>query len=282
MKSRLKFIGWRDRGFPPALFDALASLHPEGHLPEFQQFECNLPYDDPRVGRLLACLTDHGQRPWRGLTPPTVGEVSIRIDREYTRKDLEAAPAVQLNPISTYFRLDPHGPTGRLVVPTSELNPKSRLIGGGYYQLLASDDLKQTLESSDLTGLVFRPIDLEGPARSVSKLTGRFWELDTDTILPPLHPAICFYHASTGDQVPGNSPPPFIYREGPDFPDINFSPPELRYASDTWSPLPPFDLARTLERPIGHYGIPLASPRLYRLLASLRIPSAWVPVRVTP
>jgi hypothetical protein len=54
----------------------------------------------------------------------------------------------------------------------------------------------------------------------------------------------------------------------------------IHYLADTWAIAPPFDLARTRERPMGDHGIPIALLRYYRALAPLRAPVSWVAVRI--
>jgi hypothetical protein len=54
----------------------------------------------------------------------------------------------------------------------------------------------------------------------------------------------------------------------------------IHYVAHTSTIAAPFDLARARERPMGDHGIPIASPRLYRALAALRVPVSWVPVRI--
>jgi hypothetical protein len=66
MKSALKFTAWRDRGLSPAAFDALGAIHPDGVNRKYDQFNCDLPMEDERVARILACLAEHGYRPWPG------------------------------------------------------------------------------------------------------------------------------------------------------------------------------------------------------------------------
>ena len=145
---------------------------------------------------------------------------------------------------------------------------------------MVSAQLKDHFEQGGLIGLFFRPVELDGPPRAVSNHLGQFWEMDSSVVLPPMAPHMRFYHATDGDEVPGDAPPPFIYREGHEFPAINSEPAEIHYLSDVWATTPPFDLARTHERPMGDYGVPIASQRLSHLLAALRVPVSWIPVRL--
>jgi hypothetical protein len=167
-----------------------------------------------------------------------------------------------------------------MILETKELRPKARLSMTGTDGLVATVDLKERLEGEDLVGLVFLPVILEGPARAVAARIGQFWELDSSVVLPPMASRMRFYHATNGDEVSGDAPPPFVYREGHDFPAINAEPAEIHYLADAWASAPLFDLARTRERPMGDHGVPIASPRLYRALAGLRVPVSWVPVRI--
>ncbi|HEX8201032.1 MAG TPA: hypothetical protein VF590_11125 [Isosphaeraceae bacterium] len=280
MKAALKFTVWRDRGISPAAFDDLGMIHPGGVDVERGQFRCDLPMEDERVPRILARLTAHGYRPWAGRMAKQPGEISIRIVRTYDREDFEDAPALLLNPVS---RVDSGGRStgdGRLVLETKELGPKARLSITGTYGLVVAAALKELLEREGLVGLIFRPIELDGPERAVAHRAGQFWELDSGVVLPPMAPRMRYYDAVDGAEVTGDGPPPFVYREGPDFPAIHSEPPELHFTAEAWDGVPLFDLARTHERPMRVPGIPIASPRLYRILAAWRVPVAWVPVRI--
>lgn len=279
MKSTLHFTVWRDRGISPEAFDDLAAIHPGGVDAAHGQLSCDLPMGDERVARLLACLEAHSYWAWNGRGAKVPGEISMRISRTYDRKDFQAAPALLLNPVSHVFSIEPRTDDGRLVVETRNLKPTVRL-GATHYGLVVAAEIKEALEREGLVGLIFRPIEFRGLARAVADRSARFWELDSEVILPPLSPRMRFYHASGGAEVSGDGPPPFVYREGPDFPEINSEPPELHYTAESWADVPPFDLARTRERPLGDRGIPIASPKLYRALAGLKVSVAWVPVRV--
>ncbi len=280
MKTLFRLYLRKNDTIPAGAFDALVQAFPAWHDADRAEFSCDLPFHDPRAAQILDCLRSHGLKPSTGLKPATSHEFSVRLERTYDRKDFETAPAIQLNPVSRYHRLPPKESGGPLIVPTTEIKPKSRIMSGGYHQLLISDETKTAFETEDFAGIVFRPIELEGPARSVAKFQGTFWELDSTVVLPPMAPSMRFYHASSGDEVKSDAPPPFIYRDGPDFPEVCISPPELHFTKSAWAAMPPFDIARTCEKPMGHYGVPVVSPRLYRLMTSLKIASAWIPVRL--
>jgi hypothetical protein len=261
-------------------FDVLASMFPEWHNAAYSEFDCRVSFDDPRVSRILESVKPFGLHPPHGMEPNSANVLSIQVDRTYERRDFESAPAVQLNPISRYHKMPPKNDNDRLIVPMAEIKPKSRIMTGGYDQLLISAETKSRFDAEKFQGMVFRPLELEGPARSVTKYENMFWELNSTIVLPPMSPRMRYFHAISGDEVTGEASPPFVYRNGLDFPDNLISPPELHFTNQAWSSIPPFDIARTFEKPMGYYGVPIVSQRLYRFLAAMKIASDWVPVRV--
>jgi hypothetical protein len=118
MKSALKFNAWRDRDLSPAAYDALGSIHPEGVKPKRGLFDCDLPFEDERVPRILACLTEHGCRPWPGRIARLPGEISLRMVRTYNRKDFDPAPALELNPISHIHTSGRRSDDGLMILET--------------------------------------------------------------------------------------------------------------------------------------------------------------------
>ena|GEM_PF-5292076 len=193
MKTLFRLYLRKNDTIPADAFDANVQAFPAWHDADRAEFSCDLPFHDPRAAQILECLRSHGLKPNNGLKHATSHEFSVRLERTYDRKDFESAPAIQLNPVSRYHRLPPKESGGPLIVPTTEKKPKSRIMSGGYHQLLISDETKTAFETEDFAGIVFRPIELEGLARSVAKFQGTFWELDSTVVLPPMAPSMRFF-----------------------------------------------------------------------------------------
>ncbi len=280
MKSTFKLTVYRDRDVTPGTFNSLCAIVPEGENAARGRFECELPLPDERADLLVACLARHGYRVWDRRATRQPHEISLRIDRTYQARDFRDAPALELTPVSHFHSGRSRDDQGRLVLETPELNLKLQLGMTGYYGLVASSALKETLEAAGLIGLDFLPVTLTGPARAVATRAGGFWELTSPIVLPRMSGRMRFYDAKDGTEVTHDGPPPFVYHEGPDFPAICSEPAEIYFASESWAHVPPFDLAMTHERPMGAHGLPIGSPRLYRALIDAKVRASWVPVRL--
>ena len=281
MRSALKFIAWRDRDLSPAAYDALGSIHPEGVKPQRGKFDCDLPFEDERVARILACLAEHGCRPWPGRVARLPGEIALQNGEDVQSQRLRSRPGPRAEPDlpdpheRPAIRRRPDDPGDEGTQGEGETEHHGRFRARGDHRAQGTPGAG----GPDRRGLSTRwspggpRTGGRRPARSVLGVgfPGRpAADGPSDAVLSR--------HQRGGSG--GRRPPPFVYREGHEFPAINAEPAEGHYLADAWAGAPPFDLARTHERPMGDHGIPVASPRLYRVLAALRVPVAWIPVRI--
>ncbi len=201
MKLILSFSGLLIDRLGDALLQQLFDVYPEGNQGGRNiSFRMRLPADDPRIEKVLDLLESEGFVPWEDTSRRCKdNEFSLDRYREYDEHDLAEAPYLSLG---AYVGSWTDGRTDDGVLKLNrdfldtdiyESNAEIMCWTSNY---IISDRVKGLLEESNFVGWRISPTQLwDGPqpddpeyeTQEWDKVGGRWWELWSDNILPPLN-----------------------------------------------------------------------------------------------
>jgi hypothetical protein len=278
MRTMAKILGINSRDVGEDIIAELGVIYPDGR--DGDRFECQLPWEDDRVRSVIGCLAAHGFVPSSGRRRIASNEYWMQIERNYDRSDLDSASYLNLR-AKVPFRSYTRSPEGLIQLDAEEVRTDADIAYASQPWTVVSGRLKDLIEREGLGRVVFRETQVVGPARLRDEYEGRFWELTSDLVLPPMSPCCKFFDAVTGEEVAGNSERPFVLREGLEAPDILYTPAEIVYDATAINTVGPFDLALTCETFGNNYSrMIVASNIFYRFCESLGLDILWSPVRI--
>ncbi|BDI33517.1 hypothetical protein CCAX7_55680 [Capsulimonas corticalis] len=263
-----------------ALFEEIAAIYPEGartNAHGVQVFDSQMPQEDERNTQIFDLLRRYDCTPDPG-TMPGKHDFLMRIERSYSKRDLE-----QCRYLSPYFTrtfgFDERLPSGLLSKDAAKIKPKSDIGGGWGMAVLISERIRAAVEEGAFRGAKLQPIELYGAG--AKKLSGQFWELTSEIVLPPLSDRNVFLSARGPSRLlDRDAPEPSVLREGIDFPEALFAIPELHYRAKDLASIPPFDIALTYE----NFGLnaphTVFSQTFYQFCVLHKLTIGWAPVQI--
>lgn len=278
MKTLVKILSIDAKKLGEDTIAELGLIYPDGR--DGRHFECQLPWEDERVHRVIGCLAGRGFVPRNGRRRAGANEYWMAIERTYDRSDLDLASYLNLR-AKVPFRSYTRSSEGRIELDTEEIQPDAEIACASPPWTVVSRRLKDLIEGEGMSHVVFRETRVIGPSESGKEYEGQFWELTSDFVLPPMSPRCKFIDGVTGEEVAGDSKVTFVLREGLETPDILYTPAEIHYVATEIKALEPFDLALTHETFGGHYSrMIVASQRFYRFCVAHDLKILWTPVRI--
>lgn len=278
MKTLVKILSIDAKKVGEGAIVELGLIYPDGR--DGLHFECQLPWEDERVHKVIRCLAGHGFVPRNGRRRAGPNEYWMAIERTYDRSDLDSASCLNLR-AEVPFRSYTRSSEGLIELDAEEIQPDADIAFASPPWTVVSGRLKDLIEGEGMSHVVFRETRVVGPSRLRTEYEGQFWELTSDFVLPPMSPRCKFIDARTGEEVAGDSQAKFVLREGLAPPEILYTPAEIHYVATAMEALEPFDLALTRETFAGNYSrMIVASQRFYRFCTAHDLKIFWTPVRI--
>lgn len=259
-------------------------------------FRVQLPPDDPRVEAVLDAFqkraipkVNHSIRP----KPPI--EYTFESRRQYDQGDFDNSDYLQLKPEVFVSDESSRDDRGRLVLEAWHLMPALRMGCVLFNATVVSDEIRRRMESERLVGIAFKELVLTPSAetrtladekghifREVTpgeqnhiEKQGRYWELTSSVILPPMPP----------DRVVRHFPDDDVHVAG--IRDGEYFDKEIHYPTSAIRKLEPFDFALTHEifgakswQEFPGERWPIVSQRFRQFCLAQKLKVSWIPVRL--
>mgnify|MGYP005858920299 FL=1 len=242
----------------------LLTIYPDGRQND-RSFGVWLVQGDPRVPMILACLHRLGYRQWQRQGERELSrEYDLNLIREYDPGDFEQVEYAEFWPELDFA----HTILGHILV---QQRVRDLLLEGGFRHLVFQPTVL-------VSGRGVRPGRYTPMPWEQFKLSGPWWELSSDTVLPPLSPTVDLRDWRSGQPLrPADRLVRCSLREG------FYNHGELHYRRSELSKLEPFDAALTFEN-FGPSHAPayrtVVSKRFYDCCQRHGLRGRWAPVRI--
>jgi len=281
MKTLIMMYGLDEEKLGLELFERLVNIYPEAKG-KYSFPNIGLDGDDPRSQQVLDCLLEHGFSPSNDLGLRGETEFGMNLVRQYDSHDLEQASYLVLTPAQFLGSNFTTTATGVVQIPQTSAAATSSIGHIDYGRTLVSQKINEALLKEDMRHLVLRETVALDDDLLTAEEEKAFWELTSDLTLPPLSPTM-YKVDKSGKMISGANGEEYLLREGLSIPDVLYRPPELRYTSASFSLLPAFDVALTLERAGGgnsQWRSLIVSQRMYQFCTKHSLQIDWQPVRI--
>lgn len=271
-------------GISSSLLEDLCRIHPEGRTgSQGHAFASELPLDDPRTAAILERLRNNGMQPWQGRGDRHRDrEFSYYLSRVWDDTDLVHFDYLELCPVSDDMYVPGDGRIGGNTIAQmcSPGKASISLLGVGTYTYIAVQRARDALESANLIGLKFLPVEktYESVDYDLFDEEDTWWELESDIELPPLAPSMTL-ETRDGRPFQGDFSEGCVRRDG------FYTHPELHYRRADLERIGPFDAARTFEHfhprgPAPRSRAFVVSQKFYQVCRDNGIKTRFVPVRI--
>ncbi len=282
------------------LLQRLYAIHPEGNkMGGNFSFSMSLPADDPRTKQILTLLESEGFAPYDSATPEKKDKVFIlNLLRRYDEHDLVEASYLSLDAATGSWE-DGRTDDGVLKLNCeflkTDIEEQDAEILAWDSNCIVSNRVKGLLEESVLIGWRLSPTRLrDGPqpdepeyeTEEWDKVGGPWWELWSDTVLPPLNREKNSVTDYRENPIPPESDKSVGYiREIREPSEANVLGAEFHFKRSEIERMPPFDVAALHERmgkwPSDRYLV--VSHRFRNFLTEHSVKGAtYAPIRIDP
>ena len=243
-----------------------------------QVWNITLPDDDPRLVKVLELLRAAGLTPTDSFGKP--GHFHMRIDRKYTKQELDAAEYLCVVPLPVLY-VDGWILDRPLETTQSSLKGKD-LLRLNPTLVLISAKIRAQAKECGLKRALYLPVRLRTRGNTID--TDDYCELSSDLVLPKVSDRHYLQDPETNEPFGGDYSRPVIVREGEFEPDRFYSNPEFHYNRCDIAALGEFDIALMCERRFTRGTVDfrslIVSQKFRQFYLRNKLRGNWIPSRI--